>query len=145
MRTRWWSTDPTLVVVSEVVDGDTVTVDMPWHGDTLRWRVRLHGINTPELHRGDNREAAEECRAMLQERVEGKRAILVCSEDKDSFGRLIGTLYALSANLSTGSDALLTALGEADEAARLRAVLPLCEDVNAWMLAHGPGTVPFRG
>lgn len=146
MRTRWWDTDPVLVVVSEVVDGDTVTVDMPWMGDTLRWRVRLHGINTPELHRGDNREAAQACRAMLQGRLEGKAAILVCHEDKDSFGRLIGTLYALPTEPSPDmGDALLNALGDDDVKARVRAVLPLCEDVNQWMLAQGPGTVEFKG
>lgn len=141
MRTRWWSTDPTLVVVSEVVDGDTVTVDMPWHGDTLRWRVRLLGINTPELHRGDNRQAAQECRTMLASRVEGRHAILVCSDDKDSFGRLIGTLYTLPCHYS--GDTLLDLLGVAEVTDRLRAVLPLCDNVNQWMLDNGPGTVPF--
>lgn len=105
-----------IVTVVRVIDGDTVDVHMPFHGQTLEWRVRLRGINTPELHRGDgqSREHGQTCRGMLEARVLGKQVLLQCAEDKDAFGRLVGTLYEVG------------------------------QDVCKWMLENGPGTVPFE-
>lgn len=116
VTSRWWSTDKQLVKVVDVIDGDTVDVHMPFHGQTLAWRVRLRGINTPELHRGDDqsRENGQVCRRVLEGRLLGKEVILQCAEDKDAFGRLIGTIYEVG------------------------------ENVCQWMLENGPGTVPFE-
>jgi endonuclease YncB( thermonuclease family) len=132
------------VDVVDVIDGDTVEVHMPWHdAAVLQWRVRLLGINAPELRRGDEDSKAmgARCRDMLTERIKGRKAILVCAPDKDSFGRLVGTLY--QPTFAT-VDQLVYLLSDTTAAERVSSVLPLCDNLNEWLLKEGPGVVPYK-
>lgn len=134
----WWPTQPTLARVARVVDGDTVKVLLPWHGGALKWSARLWGINTPELHRGDDasRERGAQCKAMLQERLpEGGLVVLVLHPEQDAFGRLLASVYA--------HDELANACAAVGW--RVADVLPQCWHVNEWMLLNGPGVVEFYG
>ncbi len=70
----------TTVTVERVVDGDTLEVSS---GD----RVRLIGIDTPEVGECGDDEAA----AVLRRLVDGRRVTLVAgaSQDRDRYGRLL--------------------------------------------------------
>jgi micrococcal nuclease len=69
-------------VVGEVVDGDTLVVEV----DGQRERLRLVGINAPE--RGEC--LAEEATRWLGERVDGRSVELVVDRsDRDQYGRLL--------------------------------------------------------
>ena len=118
----WWPPEAD-VVIERVVDGDTVVALIPMQaGTSLRWKVRLEGIDTPELHRGsdEERERGKMCKALLEETLllhEGG-VIHMTISGCDNFGRLLGTLYRV------------------DDRGTL--------DVNKFMLEHGEGTVVYR-
>jgi endonuclease YncB( thermonuclease family) len=118
----WWPPEAD-VVIERVVDGDTVVALIPMQtGTSLRWKVRLEGIDTPELHRGsgEERERGKMCKALLEEMLllhEGG-VINMTISGCDNFGRLLGTLYRVDG----------------------RGTL----DVNKFMLEHGEGTVVYR-
>jgi len=139
---HWWPLDPVLARVIRVVDGDTVKVVLPWNTREgkcgLKWSCRLWGINTPELRRGDEDSKArgQRCKEMLQGRLpEGSLVVLVLHPEKDSFGRLLASVYA--------HDELANTCAAANW--DMGSVLPQCWDVNEWMLLNGPGTVEFYG
>jgi len=68
--------------VVEVVDGDTIDVEL----DGARETVRLVGINTPE--RGEC--LADEAARWLRDRVGGREVALIADEsDRDRYGRLL--------------------------------------------------------
>jgi len=70
---------PVPATVVEVIDGDTITVRARiWLGQAIETRVRLAGIDTPEL-RGDcerERILAEQARAALAARIAGRQVTL---------------------------------------------------------------------
>jgi len=84
-------------------DGDTVTMDIDlglnvWVRDQ---KLRLYGIDTPEL-RGSDREFGLEVRDYVKSRLEGAETILV-ETHKDStgkYGRWLATIYADGINLN---------------------------------------------
>jgi micrococcal nuclease len=90
----------------KVVDGDTFDADVRvWIGVTHRERIRVLGVNTPEL-KGATREAAQAARAFTAEWLAGSEVRLyVCQ--RDAFGRLLATVTRArdGANLT---EALLT-------------------------------------
>lgn len=80
------------VVVNHVYDGDTVKL-----ADGRK--VRLIGVNTPEIgRRGERSEAfAEEARAALQKIVQGRRlGLRYDQERRDRYGRVLAHLYVNS-------------------------------------------------
>lgn len=138
MTKCWWPTQPTLARVLRVVDGDTIKVSLPWQGGALKWTCRLWGINTPELRRGDeeSRARGRRCTEMLEARLPaGSLVILVLHPQKDSFGRLLASVYAHD-ELANACAAVGWALAD---------VLPQCWNVNEWLLLNGPGTLEFYG
>ncbi len=70
---------PVPALVVDVIDGDTVLVRARiWLGQEVETRVRLNGVDTPEL-RGKcqaARRLAREARAFVQARVGGRQVIL---------------------------------------------------------------------
>lgn len=75
--------ETTSAIVSEVIDGDTIRLQ---NGE----RIRLLGINTPEM----GQPYYEEARNRLKELIEGKTVTLeVDVEDKDQYGRLLRYIY----------------------------------------------------
>lgn len=84
--------------LERVVDGDTVelTIDLGFFVRMFRQRIRLKGINAPEIGTQQGRDAANYLGSLLAykqleiETTQDKRA----NERHDSFGRWIGTIWA---------------------------------------------------
>ena len=84
-----------------VYDGDTVTalVDLGF-GITNKIKVRLKGINTPEL-RGAERAQGIISRDFLREKILNKDIVIETFKDKKGkYGRYIGTLWINDENIN---------------------------------------------
>ncbi len=77
--------------VERVIDGDTVIVVV----DDKQVRVRLEGIDAPEMDQPFEREA----KAALEVAVDG-RVVYVYVKERDKCGRTIGTILGGSKDLS---------------------------------------------
>jgi micrococcal nuclease len=110
-------------IVLDVYDGDTITVDMTlkrWRlkvnvdvGFDLRvengylkyrTKVRLYGINTPEVRDSNPAvvDAGKAARDYLRERVLGKEVTLVTYKDrKEKYGRYLATVYEGGSSVNT--------------------------------------------
>lgn len=84
-----------------VYDGDTVTLDISLgFGVTMREKIRLLGINTPEV-RGKERELGLISRDRLRELIDGKDVIIVTHKDRGGkYGRLLATIYLDGVNIN---------------------------------------------
>lgn len=88
---------------TNVVDGDTVdlVIDLGFHL-TATVRVRLLGINTPEMV-GKDREKALEAKKFVQDRLLDVGTWSIKAEtkrDPDSFGRYLATIWYGDKNLN---------------------------------------------
>lgn len=83
--------------ITRVIDGDTIegTLDAGFHM-TLTVRMRLLGINTPELHSPDAgvRDRATKAMIRLSSLVMGQN-VVVDTQKPDAFGRYLATVYTL--------------------------------------------------
>jgi len=85
-----------------VYDGDTITLDIDlgfgvW---MLHQKVRLFGINTPEI-RGPERSQGLVSAARLRELIDGKEVALLSHKDKaGKYGRWLGTIYLGDININ---------------------------------------------
>jgi len=85
------------VRVREVIDGDTLDLDMP-DGENPFTRVRLWGVDTPETRHPDLGEMyyGPEASRFTKDCVEGK-TVCVCLEpqehSRDRYGRLLAYIY----------------------------------------------------
>jgi len=76
-----------------VVDGDTVDVEFHiWIDIILRKRIRLYGIDTPEVI-GAEKEEGVVVRDYLVDRLEGKEIYLSVQKPTEKFGRVVGTIF----------------------------------------------------
>ena len=76
-------------------DGDTITVDIDLGlGVWVRGeKIRLHGINAPEV-RGDQRNAGLKSRDYLRDLILGKEVFLETTKDKKGkYGRYLADVY----------------------------------------------------
>ena len=96
-----------LAKIVKVVDGDTVNVviDLPGFG-FCQFKVRLYGINTPELrppksdpNREEIKARAKEATAALLGRVGGKIVTLDCY-GWGKYGRLLANIYLDGKNIN---------------------------------------------
>ncbi|MCF8239938.1 MAG: thermonuclease family protein [Melioribacteraceae bacterium] len=81
--------------VVKVYDGDTVTVDIDLGFKTLikGEKIRLHGINAPEI-RGEERNAGLKSRDFLREMILDKDVIIETVKDKKGkYGRYLGKIF----------------------------------------------------
>lgn len=96
--------------VKAVYDGDTITVDVDlglntWLHDQ---KLRLYGINAPEL-RGDDRSAGLVVRDWLRERILGKTVTIKTYKDKtEKYGRWLADVWVKGDRMSI-NDQLLDA------------------------------------
>jgi micrococcal nuclease len=86
-----------VVILNRVVDGDTVDVDIDLgFGVWLRGRrIRMNGIDTPEIHTRDETEKRFGLlsRDKLIEWISDRKLVLkVDTDDLDKFGRILGDL-----------------------------------------------------
>lgn len=81
--------------VDNVVDGDTIDVSLDL-GFGIYWktRVRLNGIDTPELNSADPvlRESAQAAKTLVSIAILGKKVTLVTYKP-DKFGRYLVDVY----------------------------------------------------
>lgn len=82
-------------IVREVYDGDTITVDIDLglktfiHGE----KIRLYGINTPEV-RGDERSKGLISRDYLRTMILNKEILLeTIKDEKGKYGRYLGVIW----------------------------------------------------
>lgn len=82
-----------------VIDGDTIDVDIDLGFDiSLKKRVRLNGIDTPESRTTDLHEKKYgiEAKEWLKHKLESAQKIKILTEMPDStekYGRILGTLW----------------------------------------------------
>jgi micrococcal nuclease len=82
-------------LVNFVSDGDTLNLDIDLgFGVWLRnQKIRLHGINAPEL-KGLTKEVALKAKSRLTELVLGKEIIIETLQDKkEKYGRWLGKIF----------------------------------------------------
>jgi micrococcal nuclease len=96
--------------VLRVVDGDTleVNLDLGWH-ITLKTKVRLAGVNCPEM----NTEAGRAARDFVADLIFNDRVIprvMVHSHSLDKYGRVLGQVMIPSAPGGAYFDSLSKAL-----------------------------------
>lgn len=81
--------------VTGVYDGDSITVDIDLGMNIVikNRKIRLYGINTPEL-RGDEREEGLKSRDWLREKILDKDIMVQTIKDKSGkYGRLLGKIW----------------------------------------------------
>lgn len=86
----------------KVYDGDTITVDIDlgfgvW---AKKQKVRLFGIDTPEV-RGENKTYGFYVRDFLKEKILDKEIVIRTEKDKKGkYGRWLGTVYLEDENIN---------------------------------------------
>lgn len=88
--------------VDSVYDGDTITctIDCGFNMLMKKQKIRLLGINTPEI-RGEEREQALLIRDKLRDKILGKNVILHTQKDKKGkYGRYLATIYLDNININ---------------------------------------------
>ena len=87
------------VKVVKVYDGDTIWIALPLNGRICRMKVRLMGVDTPELkppkskkNREKEIKKAKAARDFLSEMIMDKIITIECG-GWDKYGRLLGTLF----------------------------------------------------
>jgi len=81
--------------VRKVYDGDTITVDIDLGFDVVlrSQKIRLSGINTPEV-RGAQREAGLKSRDALRDKISNRWVIVKTKQDKKGkYGRWLGEIW----------------------------------------------------
>jgi micrococcal nuclease len=127
--------------VIAVYDGDTCTVALRfhWNSPIVAIKVRLCGIDTPELRSKvpAEKHQALTCRSILRSIVLNQTVLLHCSTF-DKYGRLLASLYVPQ----TYTARILMHL-HLISTTKLRTNAFL--DVSAYMITHGPGTYVYQG
>lgn len=79
-------------LVLRVIDGDTfeALVHLGF-GVEQRFRVRLDGIDTPEIY-GENKKEGLKAKRIVRNMIEGKVVNLYEAEQKDKFGRALANV-----------------------------------------------------
>lgn len=80
--------------VIDVYDGDTVTIIFRFENEFYKKKMRLNGIDTPEIRTKDIKEKriAKEAKNYLSELINNK-IVWIKFDDWDKYGRLLGTIY----------------------------------------------------
>jgi micrococcal nuclease len=80
-----------LKALVRVLDGDTIDIDLDLGFSlTLRQRIRLKGLDAPELTRPTERAAGEAAKAFVQAWLEPPGTIYIETTKDDKYGRMLG-------------------------------------------------------
>ena len=92
----------------DVYDGDTVTVIFEYRRQMIKDRIRLWGIDTPEIRTRDQEEkkAGFEARDYLREQILDK-FVWVEFLKEDKYGRSLGKIYRKSNDTESLNDELV--------------------------------------
>ena len=88
--------------VTKCYDGDTITCDIDvGFGITLKkQKIRLFGINTPEV-RGDDKELGYIARDFIRNKILHQNILLYTIKDKTGkYGRMLGIIYHKDININ---------------------------------------------
>ena len=88
--------------IEKIYDGDTITctIDCGFGVKLTKQKVRLFGINCPEM-RGDNKVAGKESRDALREKIMDKDILIQTIKDKKGkYGRYLGIIYLEDENIN---------------------------------------------
>ncbi len=88
--------------VEKVYDGDTITctIDFGFNLSMKKQKIRLYGINTPEL-RGAERAAGLVARDQLRDQILHKNVLIKTFKDKKGkYGRYLATIFLDSVNIN---------------------------------------------
>lgn len=97
--------------IERVIDGDTFVAKVDVGFDlTLDCRIRLYGINTPEI-RGSEKEKGIISSKFVSDLIEGKQVMIKSQNKRDSFGRWLATIV-LEDNTDLGDAILDNKMGE---------------------------------
>lgn len=100
--------------VIKVVDGDTidVVVDLGFHVE-MEMRLRLNGINTPEIRTKDLEEKRKgfEAKERVQELV-GDKEVRIRTYKEGKYGRMLADVYPPDSEQSLNSILLVEGLAE---------------------------------
>jgi micrococcal nuclease len=81
-------------VVARVVDGDTLDIDLDQGlRNTRRERLRLRGVNAPEMARAGGSEAKVYVEAWVTEHMAHARALTVETYKTDNWGRWVAVVW----------------------------------------------------
>lgn len=81
--------------IIKVIDGDTLDIEIDLGFNvSIQERIRLSGIDTPELKSKDNieKEKANEAKLWLEKTLKDKK-IKIITEKNDKYGRTLGWIY----------------------------------------------------
>jgi micrococcal nuclease len=84
--------------VTGVYDGDSITVRFDYGFNLIQsnQKIRLYGINAPEI-RGDSRRSGLKSRDWLREKILDKNIIIQTYKDKKGkYGRWLGIIYEIT-------------------------------------------------
>lgn len=85
-------------IVTRIIDGDTIDVDVDLGFDTWlnKQRVRMYGIDTPESRTRDLEEKkyGKLATKYLVDRIQVGTPVKLVSHGKGKFGRILGSIYA---------------------------------------------------
>lgn len=87
--------------ITSVYDGDTITASIFCFGDYYLFRVRVNGVDTPEMrgHSEDEKKRARAAKEFVKGLVLEKFVTLQC-KDWDKYGRLLADVILPEGNLS---------------------------------------------
>jgi micrococcal nuclease len=88
--------------VTDIYDGDTITVtiDCGFGLKMEKQKIRLYGIDTPEV-RGEEKEHGKKVRDILREKILDKNILLKTIKDKKGkYGRYLGILFYENVNIN---------------------------------------------
>lgn len=88
--------------VKSVYDGDTITCDIDCGFGVIlkKQKVRLYGINTPEV-RGESKDSGIISRDVLREKILDKDILLKTIKDKKGkYGRYLGIIFIDGENVN---------------------------------------------
>ena len=99
--------------ITSVYDGDTLTatIDLGFGLFTKGAKLRLYGVNTPEMRGGTKAEKAKAIKARdyVREQVLGKK-VRIKSEKKGKYGRYIATVWIVAEDGTTPDESINEAL-----------------------------------
>lgn len=88
--------------VDSVYDGDTITctIDCGFGVYLAKQKIRLYGINCPEM-RGDEKEEGRRSRDAVREKILDKQVLIKTMKDKKGkYGRYLGIVYIGDENVN---------------------------------------------
>ena len=86
-----------------VIDGDTIVAEVDLGFDTYKKvRVRLEGIDAPEVRTRDLKEKAKgiQSKEYLEDIFATNREFILVSNKVDKYGRCLGTIYMEDININ---------------------------------------------